>query len=90
MLIIDVDLKKQNSDLLASFGKGTMLECFQMLGILPNFKEWLNSEVMYVGDELFCKGAQHPISDEIRTRGKVRMCSKQELPHLVRCNIQIR
>ena len=42
----DIGQKNRTSDLLASLGMGTMFECFQVLGISPNFKEWLNIDVM--------------------------------------------
>ena len=42
----DIGLKNQTSDLLASLDMGTMFECFQVLGITPNFKEWLNIDIM--------------------------------------------
>ena len=42
----DIGRKNQTSDLLASLGMGTMFACFQVLGISPNFNEWLNIDVM--------------------------------------------
>ena len=42
----DIGLKNQTSDLFASLGMGTMFDCFQELGISPNFKEWLNITIM--------------------------------------------
>ena len=45
----EIGLKFQTSDLLASLGMGTMFECFKVLGITPNFKEWLNIAIMGKG-----------------------------------------